>query len=134
MRYLHVTALHSQKSVDESELDPIPALVYILLIKNEDKEDDPMAQELVRGLRTLQENRTDLGPHDPVVASVLNYIGTILFHQHDFDHALLFFQEELRLEEALVEGSTDVSVAVTCNNLGRILQEQQRLPEAILLY
>ena len=36
----------------------------------EDKEDDNMAQELVRGLRTLQDKRNDLGPQHPEIASV----------------------------------------------------------------
>ena len=133
MRYLQVAALRAQQGL-EADLDPIPALVYLLLIKNEDKEDDSMAQELVRGLTTLQDKRNDLGPQHPEIASVLNFIGTLLFHQRDFDHALLFFQEELRLEETFVAGSDDVSVSVTCNNIGRILQELQRLPEAIRYY
>ena len=133
MRYLQVAALRAQQGL-ESNLDPIPALVYLLLIKNEDKEDDSMAQELVRGLRTLQDKRNDLGPQHPEIASVLNFIGTLLFHQRDFDHALLFFQEELRLEETFVMGKDDVSLSVTCNNIGRILQELQRLPEAIRYY
>mgnify|MGYP005841220799 CR=1 FL=1 len=134
MQYLKVAAQHA-KTTMESELDPIPALVYILLIKNEDRqEEDHFAQELVSGLRALQEKRSDLGPRDANVASVLNYVGTILFHQRDFDHALLFFQEELRLEECLKQGTRDVSVSVTCNNIGRILQEQHRLPEAIRFY
>ena len=132
MRYLQVAALRAQQGLD-SDLDPIPALVYLLLIKNEDK-NDSMAQELVRGLSTLQDKRNDLGPQHPEIASVLNFIGTLLFHQRDFDHALLFFQEELRLEETLLTGSDDVSISVTCNNIGRILQELQRLPEAVGYY
>ncbi|CAB9507517.1 Kinesin light chain [Seminavis robusta] len=110
-------------------LDPIPALIYILLVKNEPKEDD-ISQELVRGLRSLQEKRACVGPQGPEVASVLNFIGTLLFHQRDNEHALLFFQEELRLEENLVFHQDDVSISVTCNNIGRILQELGRLPEA----
>ena len=133
MRYLQVAALRAQQEV-ESDLDPVPALVYILLMKNEDKEDDNMAQELVRGLRTLQDKRNDLGPQHPEIASIFNFVGTLLFHQRDFDHALLFFQEELRLEEAFLGHNEDVSVSVTCNNIGRILQELQRLPEAIRYY
>lgn len=132
MRYLQVAALRAQQGLG-SDLDPIPALIYLLLIKNEDK-DDSMAQELVRGLSTLQDKRNDLGPQHPEIASVLNFIGTLLFHQRDFDHALLFFQEELRLEETFVTGNDDASVSVTCNNIGRILQELQRLPEAVGYY
>jgi tetratricopeptide (TPR) repeat protein len=144
MKYLRVVASQasktSSKATPELALDPIPALIYILLIKNEDK-DDSLAQELVRGLRTLQEKRADsiLGQQPQEIASVLNFIGTLLFHQRDFDHALLFFQEELRLEESIVaesDASTieDISVSVTCNNIARILQELQRLPEAKCYY
>ena len=116
--------------VSKQPLDPIPALIYILLVKNEHKGDE-IAQELVRGLRSLQEKRADVGPQGPEVASVLNFIGTLLFHQQDYEHALLFFQEELRLEENLIfNKDDDVSISVTCNNVGRILQELNRLPEA----
>jgi tetratricopeptide (TPR) repeat protein len=141
---------------NEPELDPIPALIYVLLIKNDDK-DSKMSQDLVRGLRTLQDKRQDLGPNHSEVASVLNFIGTLLFHQRELEHALLFFQEELRLEEEFLTndssttattgtttsnnnhktttGTEDgVSVSVTCNNIGRILQELGRFPEAIYYY
>lgn len=147
MKYLQVVAAQASKNnngsnvVVDMSLDPIPALIYILLVKNEDKEDS-LAQELVRGLRTLQEKRADfiMGQQQPhEIASVLNFIGTLLFHQRDFDHALLFFQEELRLEESIVADSQnksieDISVSVTCNNIARILQELQRLPEAKCYY
>ena len=144
MKYLQIVATQAcnancNKSVKMS-LDPIPALIYMLLVKNEDSEDS-LSQELVRGLRTLQEKRSDVimeqQPRD--IASVLNFIGTILFHQRDFDHALLFFQEELRLEETCIgnfgmDTAEDMSVGVTCNNIARILQELQRLPEAKMYY
>ena len=144
MKYLQVVATQSTKAgaslAPEFALDPIPALIYILLIKNEDK-DDSLAQELVRGLRTLQEKRADsiMGSQPQDIASVLNFIGTLLFHQRDFDHALLFFQEELRLEEKIAaggngKGNEDVSVSVTSNNIARILQELGRLPEAKVYY
>lgn len=144
MKYLQVVATQAAKAgaslAPELALDPIPALIYILLIKNEDKEDS-LAQELVRGLRTLQEKRADpiMGAQPQEIASVLNFIGTLLFHQRDFDHALLFFQEELRLEEKIAAesdgtGNEDVSVSVTSNNIARILQELGRLPEAKVYY
>jgi len=111
-------------------LDPIPALVYILLLKNEHKNDE-ISQELVRGLRSLQEKRADIGPQGAEVASVLNFIGTLLFHQRDFEHALLFFQEELRLEENLVfSNKEDVSISVTCNNIGRYVNKQTNNPRS----
>ena len=131
--YLQVAAQEAKTDKKKKVLDPIPALIYILLVKNEHKEDE-MSQELVRGLRSLQEKRADVGPRGAEVASVLNYTGTLLFHQHDYEHALLFFQEELRLEENLVLNEDDVSVSVTCNNIGRILQELNRLPEAKTYY
>lgn len=132
------------------DLDAIPALIFFLLIQNEDK-DDHMSQELVRGLRTLQEKRQDQGPHSSEVSSVLNFVGTVLFHKNDFETALVFFHEELRIEDYNIRqrktlSSTDnhdstysfavdeTSVSVTCNNIGRILQELNRYSEAIYFY
>jgi tetratricopeptide (TPR) repeat protein len=132
MQYLQVSS-HRLKTNKNVELDPIPGLIFVLLIKNDDKE-DKMSQDLVWGLRTLQDKRQDLGPKNSEVASVLNFIGTLLFHQRELDHALLFFQEELRLEEHFVGAEEDVSVSVTCNNIGRILQELGRFPQAIYYY
>lgn len=131
MHYLRLASDHAKDKLED--LDPIPALIYLLLIQNEDK-DDSMSQELVRGLRTLQEKRQDQGPDSPEVASVLNFIGTLLFHKEDHNNALLFFQEELRLEEHMPDSSEDISVSVTCNNIGRILQELGKLSDAIHYY
>jgi tetratricopeptide (TPR) repeat protein len=131
MHYLRLVSDHAKDKLED--LDPIPALIYLLLIQNEDK-DDSMSQELVRGLRTLQEKRQDQGPDSPEVASVLNFIGTLLFHKEDHTNALLFFQEELRLEENMPDSSEDISVSVTCNNIGRILQELGKLSDAIHYY
>eukprot|EP00539_Tryblionella_compressa_P014382 CAMPEP_0178828524 /NCGR_PEP_ID=MMETSP0746-20121128/7878_1 /TAXON_ID=913974 /ORGANISM="Nitzschia punctata, Strain CCMP561" /LENGTH=783 /DNA_ID=CAMNT_0020490515 /DNA_START=44 /DNA_END=2395 /DNA_ORIENTATION=+ len=132
MQYLHISS-HRLKSNKKVDLDPIPGLIFVLLIKNDEK-DDKMSQDLVWGLRTLQDKRQDLGPKNSEVASVLNFIGTLLFHQRELDHALLFFQEELRLEEEFMGAEDDVSVSVTCNNIGRILQELGRYPQAIYYY
>jgi tetratricopeptide (TPR) repeat protein len=132
LQYLQVA--HSRNKGQEALiLDTIPALIHLLLIQNEDK-DDGMSLELVRGLRTLQDKRQDQGPKSSDVASVLNFIGTLLFHKEDFENALLFFQEELRLEEALAALDESISVSVTCNNIGRILQELGRSHEAIHYY
>lgn len=131
MHYLHVASERAEAQMDG--LETVPALIYLLLIQNEDK-DDSVSQELVRGLRTLQDKRQDQGPDCPEVASVLNFIGTLLFHKEDFDNALLFFREELRLEENLTETTDDISVSVTCNNIGRILQELGNLNEAVHYY
>jgi len=140
-QYLEV-ASHRSKEQSLDDLDAVPALIFLLLIQNEEK-DDHASQELVRGLRTLQEKRQDLGPNSSEVASVLNFVGTLLFHKQEFASALVFFQEELRLEdynESLfvdfpgrsVDKTTTVSV--TCNNIGRILQELGRYDEAITFY
>jgi tetratricopeptide (TPR) repeat protein len=132
MTYLTVSAHRSNHGM-EHLLDPIPGLVYVLLIKNEHKQ-DKSCQDLVWGLRALQEKRSELGPDHPEVASILNFVGTLLFHLKELDHALLFFQEELRLEEELMVKGQNVSVSVTCNNIGRILQELGRFTQAIHYY
>ena len=129
----YMDACSSRAESGKADLDPIPALTYLVLIANEDNEDS-LSQELVRGLRTLQDKRQDQGPKTADVASVLNYVGTMLFHQEDFKNALLFFQEELRLEDSLAEMNDDVSTSVTCNNIGRILQELEKYHEAISFY
>jgi len=108
LSYLQVAAYEANQPNEQTEgaapdantskqqtLDPIPALIYILLIKHEHKHDE-MSQELVRGLRSLQERRADVGNRGADVASVLNFIGSLLFHQQDFEHALFFFQEGTR--------------------------------------
>jgi tetratricopeptide (TPR) repeat protein len=130
--YLRVSA-HRASFADREQLDRIPAIAYMLLIQNEEKE-DAMSQELARGLRTLQDKRQDQGPESPEVASVLNFIGTILFHKKDYSNSLIFFQEELRLEETLCKSFDDISVSVTCNNIGRILQELGNMKEAVHYY
>lgn len=141
-QYLAIAA-HRSKEHKTAELDVISALAYLLLIEYERKE-DTMSQELVRGLRTLQDKRQDEGSNSPDLAAVLNYIGAILFHLKDFENALLFFWDELRLEDQ-IEGRQPVmktcdemnqttSVRVTCNNIGRILQELGRFNDAMHYY
>jgi len=129
-----------QKS--EVELDPIQGLIYVLKIQNEGK-DDEVSADLVWGLRTLQEKRQDLGLIHSDVASVLNYIGTLLFRRRELEYALCFFAQELRVEEQLKsqsgsrkpnDANEDVSISVTCNNIGRILQELGRYQEAKYYY
>ena len=129
-QYLEIAAYHVQNKLNM--IDPIPALVYLLLIQYEDK-DDAVSQDLARGLRTLQDKRQEQGNSSAEVASVLNYVGTLLFHCKEFDNSLLFFQEELRIEEGLDERDR-VSLSVTCNNIGRTLQEQGKLKDAIVYY
>ena len=131
MKYLQICA--SRRVSGDDELDSVPGLAYLMLIRHEDS-DNSMSQELVRGLRTLQDKRYDQGSRSADVASVLNYIGTLLFHQKDFENALLFFEEELRLEDSLAESCEDISTSVTCNNIGRILQELGKFTDAIIYY
>lgn len=134
-----------------SSLDAVPALILLLLIRNE-QGTSQLSRELVRGLRTLQENRSKLSLGGTTasgiaeVASVLNFVGTMLFHQQEFEHALVFFLEELRLEDqaaarpktttgVLGDGQASPSVvSVTCNNIGRITQELGRFDEAVHFY
>jgi tetratricopeptide (TPR) repeat protein len=132
-QYLYVATHCNNKNGGHTVLDPIPALIYLLLLQNEDNEDST-SQELVRGLYTLQDKRHDQGQNSSEVASVLNFIGTLLFHKEDLETALFFFEEELRLEEQLLQGEDDISVSVTCNNIGRILQELEKFDEAIGYY
>lgn len=130
MQYLRVA---SESNGVKSVIDPLPGLVYVLLIKH-DGVDDKISRDLVWGLRSLQEKRNEVGPQHSEVASVLNYIGTLLFQKHELEHALMFFQEELRLEEQCTDEGDNFGVSVTCNNIGRILQELGRFPQAIKYY
>jgi tetratricopeptide (TPR) repeat protein len=114
-------------------LDPIPALSYIILLENEEN-DDSLSYELVRAVRALQEKREDLGAENAEVASLLNYIGTLLFHRRELESSILFYREELKLEESLGSSEPGICVSVTYNNIGRILQELGQLPEAIGCY
>jgi len=131
-QYLAVYS-HEIKAGKAPKLDPILGLTFVLLINNEHKEDKP-SQDLAWGLRTLQEKRNELGRNHHEIASILNFVGTLLFHFRELDHALLFFQEELRIEEDLIKKGEDISVSVTCNNIGRILQELGQFKEAIVYY
>jgi tetratricopeptide (TPR) repeat protein len=118
---------------EDSQLDPIPAITFILLIENEDK-DDKLSLELLRSLNALQEKREEYGATHAEVASLLNYIGTVLFHREELHAAIVFYREELRLEKELIDTKAGISISVTYNNIGRILQELGELPEAIGCY
>jgi tetratricopeptide (TPR) repeat protein len=139
----YLTIAKQQEKAGQKDLDPIPALIYLLLIENEDK-DDVYSHDLVRGLRALHEKRQEFGPNSVEVACVLNYVGTLLFHQQHYESALVFFFEELRLEDAKQKSRPDdhvedrlletTSISVTCNNIGRILQELGKYEDAISFY
>lgn len=137
MQYLGIA---SQRSLEDGivELDAVPALVLLLIIQNKEKSSQ-LSQELVAGLCNLSGKRRDEGRSSPEVASILNYIGTILFHQQEYHHALVFFLEELRLEDKkqddmAMHSSSPSVISVTCNNVGRIMQELGRYKEAVFFY
>ena len=142
-QYLAITKQRAELGL--SDLNFVPAFIYQLLIENEEKIDSP-SQELVRGLRALQEKRQEFGPNSLEVACILNYVGTLLFHQQDFERAIIFFYEELRLEDTPERVRNDsrnvnsdaqyetTSITVTCNNIGRILQELGKYKEALSYY
>lgn len=131
LKYLQICSVRSKAGNDD--LDPVPGLIYLMMIQNDGKEDKGSV-ELARGLHSLQEKRQEFGPRSPEVASTINYIGTILFHQQDYQNALLFFKEELRLEIELAEDTENISTSVTCNNIGRIFQEMGKYHDAIVYY
>lgn len=123
---------------NHDDFDPIPAMIYLLLIQNEDKFDN-MSLELYCAVHSLQDKRHNFGPDGLEVASLLNYVGTLLFRNHDLESALIFFQEELRLEDAneslfLNFSDSASTISVTCNNIGRIMQELGHFHEAIKFY
>lgn len=123
----------AEKASGSDRLDPVPAMTLLLLIENHGKE-DKFSLELNRSLHALQEKREEYGALHLEVASLLNYIGTLLFHRKELRLAILFYREELRLEKILMSSEADISICVTYNNIGRILQELGELPEAIGCY
>ena len=129
----HLQEYLKYASKDGTNLDRIPAMAYVLLIDNEEK-DDRLSLELVRTLRALLETRQELGEVNVEVASLLNYIGTILFHRRQLEEAIVFYTHELELENKLTENTDGLSISVTYNNIGRILQELGKLKEAIGYY
>ena len=130
---LHIQEYLKHASKDGSNLDPIPAMAYILLIENEDK-DDHVSLELVRTLQYLLEMREDFGEVNVEVASLLNYVGTLLFHRRQLEEAMLFYKHELELENKMTENAGGICISVTYNNIGRILQELGKFNEAIGCY
>jgi len=121
------------KKMSNAELDSVPAMTLLLLLENRGKQ-DKISLELNRALNALQEKREEYGATHMEVASLLNYIGTLLFHRKELRAAILFYREELRLEKALMNSEAGISICVTYNNIGRILQELGELPEAIGCY
>jgi len=131
--YLSVASKEPLQSESGVHLDPIPAIAYIILIENEEKDDD-LSVELLRTVRALLDKREDYGNEHAEVASLLNYVGTILFHRRELKSALLFYKEELRLEERLGASQPGLSLSITFNNIGRILQELGKPRDAMVCY
>lgn len=123
----------AKKKDSSNELDKVPAMTLLLLIENRNKQ-DKLSLELTRALHALQEKREEFGATHMEVASLLNYVGTLLFHRKELRAAILFYREELRLEKTLMTAEAGISICVTYNNIGRILQELGDLPEAIGCY
>lgn len=130
---VHIKEYLKHATQVDSNLDPIPAISYLLLIENDDK-DDHLSIEVVRTVRALLEAREEFGAFDAEVASILNYIGTLLFQRRQLEEAMIFYKYELDIEDKLSKNSDGISVSVTYNNIGRILQELGRLDEAIRCY
>jgi tetratricopeptide (TPR) repeat protein len=133
MAKFHIQEYLNYAAQDGSSLDPIPALIYLLLIENEGK-DDRLSVELVRALHELMETREEFGAVNVQVASLLNYIGTLLFHGRQLKESILFYKHELNVEKQLTEDTAGISISVTYNNIGRILQELGNHNEAIQCY
>lgn len=136
LKYLKI-ATHRSNILKTDDLDKIPAIIFLLLIKNESN-DDEVSRNIVQMLLTLQVKRQNGNCSIVELAAILNVVGSLLFKQREFEHALIFFREELRLEESSFEGDLSweqtTALCVTCNNIGRIMQELGRFQEATEYY
>ena len=137
-KYLKISS-HRSKDSKVDDLDKIPAVIFFLLIQNEGK-DDEVSRNIVQMLLTLQVKRQSGECPAVELAAILNVVGSLIFKQRDFENALIFFHEELRLEENAFVDETSSSweqttaLCVTCNNIGRIMQELGRFQEATEYY
>jgi tetratricopeptide (TPR) repeat protein len=138
LKYLDIASYRSEVQ-KINDLDKMPAIIFHLLIQNEGKCDD-VSRNIVQMLLTLQVKRQN-GACTPLeLASILNVLGSLLFKQHEYENALVFFREELRIEENsyLAEESLSweqtTALCVTCNNIGRIMQELGQYQEATEYY
>ena len=138
MKYLKISS-HRSKTLKIDDLDKIPAIIFVLLIQNEGK-DDEVSRNIVQMLLTLQVKRQSGDCPVIELSAILNVVGSLLFKQRDFENALIFFREELRLEEDSYANEVSLSweqttaLCVTCNNIGRIMQELGRFQEATEYY
>jgi tetratricopeptide (TPR) repeat protein len=111
-------------------------MIYLMLIHNEDR-DDEKSQALIVEIRFLQDKLHDKAHDSSQVALSLSSIGSLLFSMSDLDNALVFFLEELRLEEQLREAEgrdDDIRISMTCNNLGQVYQKLELYDKAILYF
>lgn len=138
VKYLEISS-HRSKTLKIDDLDKMPAIIFFLLIQNEGK-DDAVSRNIVQMLLTLQVKRQSGDCPVIELAAILNVVGSLLFKQREFENALIFFREELRLEEDAYAGEVSLSweqttaLCVTCNNIGRIMQELGRFQEATEYY
>ena len=116
-----------------SELDPIPALTYVLIIKYGGT-DDKVSSEIVQTAEELLKTRCFIGDMNIKVATQLTNLGSLLFNLGEFEDSLLFYNHELELESKLSGDVDGLRRIVTLNNIGRILQELERFNEAITCY
>jgi tetratricopeptide (TPR) repeat protein len=141
MQYLKVAAANRLMSSQESDLDVIPALSYLLLIQNAHTEEDSWtSQLLLSGILILQGKNHHVGAkppvsHDGASAIILNGIASLLFNKGDMEMSLLFFQEELRvIDEERFHGNNTMCVSIACHNIGRVFQEMQHDEQAVSYY
>jgi tetratricopeptide (TPR) repeat protein len=138
VKYLDIASYRSDVQ-KINDLDKMPAIIFHLLIQNESKCDE-ISRNIVQMLLTLQVKRQNGNCSPLELASILNLIGSLLFKQREFENALVFFCEELKLEEKAYFSEDSLSweqttaLCVTCNNIGRIMQELGRFPEAMTYY
>lgn len=93
---VHIEEYLQHATRNGSNLDPIPALAYSLIIANEDK-DDQTSIELVQSLRLLLNTRRDLGDDNATIASLLNKIGTILVYRRQVEESAIFYSCERKV-------------------------------------
>lgn len=93
---VHIEEYLQHATRHKSNLDPIPAMAYSLIIANEGKEDQASV-ELVQSLRLLLNTRRDIGDDNETVVSLLNKVGTILVHRRQVEESAIFYSCERKV-------------------------------------
>jgi hypothetical protein len=93
---VHIEEYLQHATRRKSNLDPIPAMAYSLIIANEGKEDQASV-ELVQSLRLLLNTRRDIGDDNETVVSLLNKVGTILVHRRQVEESAIFYSCERKV-------------------------------------